>query len=246
MNYLSLAVVTIVLVSGILIATPKVQEKDTITVGIYPHMPPYQYIENGELKGFEIDLIKALGNKMDKQIIFVETDYKYGNYLAGKSGNVDVSISAITKTMARENDVVFSDIYMYSYCSLITNDKKYTKLTDFRNKKIGILKDSAFEDLANEYQKSMDFELIKYENFQSLHSDLLDQKIDGAFTDYYYHLNNDDKLGLYLVENLELHYFGIVSSKDNQYLIDDINKEMLNMKADGSLEDLKEKYFELN
>ena len=59
MNYLSLAVVTIVLVSGILIATPKVQEKDTITVGIYPHMPPYQYIENGELKGFEIDLIKA-------------------------------------------------------------------------------------------------------------------------------------------------------------------------------------------
>ncbi|MBA2861757.1 ABC transporter substrate-binding protein [Methanococcus maripaludis] len=246
MNPLPLAVVAALFVVGMCIITPEIQNNDCIIVGIYPHMPPYQYYKNGELKGFEIDLINELGRRMDKKIIFVETNYKYGNYLAGKSGNVDFSISAITKTTQRENDVVFSDIYMYSYCSLITNDKKYTKLTDFRDKKIGALADSTFEDLAEDYLKSMNFELIRYDNFQSMHSDLLADNLDGAFTDYRYHLNTDDKTGPYLVENLEIHYFGVVSSKDNKDLIDEINMELLNMKADGSLESLNEKYFEFN
>ncbi|MBA2869460.1 transporter substrate-binding domain-containing protein [Methanococcus maripaludis] len=57
-----------------IIVAPKIQNNDSIVVGIYPHMPPYQYLENGELKGFEIDLINELGQRMDKKIIFVETD----------------------------------------------------------------------------------------------------------------------------------------------------------------------------
>nr|WP_221429648.1 transporter substrate-binding domain-containing protein [Methanococcus maripaludis] len=106
--------------------------------------------------------------------------------------------------------------------------------------------DSTFDDFAEDYQKSMNFELIRYNNFKIMHSDLLANNLYGVFTDYQDHLNTDDKTEPHLVENLEIHYFGVVSSKDNENLIDKINMELLNMKADGSLESLNEKISNLN
>ncbi|MBA2853826.1 hypothetical protein HNP89_001802 [Methanococcus maripaludis] len=65
--------------------------------------------------------------------------------------------------------------------------------------KIGVLADSTFEDLAEDYQKSMNFELIRYNNFKIMHSDLLANNLYGVFTDYQDQLNTDDKTEPHLV-----------------------------------------------
>ena len=83
-----------------------------------------------------------------------------------------------------------------------------------------------------------------YGDFESLHKDLSDKKIDAVYTDYFYNLaTKDDYNELYLLENSDIHYFGIVSSKENSNLIYEINHELTNMKADGSLQKLQDKYF---
>lgn len=115
--------------------TKEYSESGTLTVGIYPYMPPYQYYENDKLEGFEIELVSEIARRMNKQIEFVETDDKYGNYVAARSGTVDVSISAITKTASREKDSIYSELYMNSYSSLVCVDSKYSRLADFEGKK---------------------------------------------------------------------------------------------------------------
>ncbi|MBA2862668.1 ABC transporter substrate-binding protein [Methanococcus maripaludis] len=244
--------ITLIILFSILVVTSACTntngcfESDTITVGIYPYMPPYQYYENGELKGFEIELISEIAKRMDKKIEFVETDYKYGNYIAARSGTVDVSISAITKTVLREEDSTYSQLYMNSYSSLVCLDSKYAGLADFGGKRIGVVDDTVYVDHAESYKKSVNFEIVKYHNYYDLNSALLNGDVDGILADYFvckYFKNNGDDLRI--IENTEIHYFGIVSSLDNEYLIDNINKILMGIYNDGTYEELRLKYFEI-
>jgi len=215
---------------------------DTITVGIYPHMPPYQYMEDGELKGFEIELISEIADRLHYKIVFVESDYKYENYLNAKNGNVDISISAITKTKERRDEVIFSNFYMRSYGSIITNNENYSKITDLNNKKIGVLSNSTFEELALSHRAEINSEIVPYNSFESLHTDLSDKKIDAAYTDYFYYLATKNEYpDVYFLENVYDHYFGMVSN--NPKLIEKVNRELDNMEEDGSLQKLHDKYF---
>ncbi|CAF30268.1 substrate-binding periplasmic protein [Methanococcus maripaludis] len=226
--------------------TKEYSESGTLTVGIYPYMPPYQYYENDKLEGFEIELVSEIARRMNKQIEFVETDDKYGNYVAARSGTVDVSISAITKTASREKDSIYSELYMNSYSSLVCVDSKYSRLADFEGKKIGIVDDTVYVDHAESYKKSVDFEIVKYYNYYDLNSALLDGEVDGALADYFtckYFMKNDDDLTI--IENTDIHYFGMVSSIGNEDLINNIDEVLMSMYNDGSYEKLRLKYFEI-
>jgi len=215
---------------------------DTITVGIYPHMPPYQYMEDGELKGFEIELISEIAERLHYKIVFVESDYKYENYLNAKNGDVDISISAITKTGARRDEIIFSNFYMYSYNSVVTNNENYSKITDLNNKKIGVLANSTFEELALSQRTEINSEIVPYPSFESLHNDLSNKKIDAVYTDYFYYLATKNEYPkIYFIKNTYTHYFGMVSN--NPKLIEKVNRELDLMEEDGSLQKLKDKYF---
>ncbi|MBA2869492.1 polar amino acid transport system substrate-binding protein [Methanococcus maripaludis] len=237
---------SILVITSACMGTKEYSESDTLTVGIYPYMPPYQYYGNGNLKGFEIELISEIAKRMNKKIEFVETNYKYGNYIAARSGTVDVSISAITKTASREKDSIYSELYMNSYSSLLCVDSKYSRLADFEGKKIGIVDDTVYVDHAESYKKSVDFEIVKYYNYYDLNSALLDGEVDGAFADYFtckYFMKNGDNLTI--IENTDIHYFGMVSSIGNEELINDMNEVLRAMYTDGSYEELRLKYFEI-
>lgn len=241
-----LILISILVITSACMDTKGRSESETITVGIYPYMPPYQYYENGNLKGFEIELISEITKRMNKKIEFVETNYKYGNYIVARSGTVDVSISAITKTASREKDSIYSELYMNSYSSLVCVDSKYSRLADFNGKKIGIVDDTVYVDHAESYKKSVDFEIVKYYNYYDLNSALLNGEVDAILADYFvcnYFKKNDDDLKI--LENTDIHYFGMVSSIGNEDLINNIDEVLMNMYNDGSYEKLRLKYFEI-
>ncbi|ABO35172.1 amino acid ABC transporter substrate-binding protein, PAAT family [Methanococcus maripaludis C5] len=221
-------------------------ESDKLVVGIYPYIPPYQYYEKGELKGFEIELISEIAKRMNKKVEFVETDYKYGNYIAARSGNVDCSISAITKTASREEDSLFSQLYMYSYSSLACLDLDYSSLTDFEGKKIGVVGDTVYVDHTESYKKSVNFEIVKYYDYYDLNSALVSGEVDGILADYfickYLKKNGTD---LNILENTDIHYFGIVFPLENEDLMKSINEYLLDMCDDGTYTKLRVKYFEI-
>ena len=86
-------------------------QKAKITVGTSADFKPFEYYdENGELTGFDIDLMKYIGEKIGFDIEFVNMSFDK-LIPAVVSGEVDCIISAITATDERKTIIDFSEPY---------------------------------------------------------------------------------------------------------------------------------------
>ena len=84
----------------------------TITVGINAEYAPFEYYnEDGELTGFDIDLMNYIGERIGYDIEYVE--FPFDRLLpAVASGEVDCAISAITITKERDGVVDYTRPYL--------------------------------------------------------------------------------------------------------------------------------------
>ncbi|MBQ7960459.1 MAG: transporter substrate-binding domain-containing protein [Clostridia bacterium] len=85
---------------------------EKIIVGINAEYPPFEYYdENGELTGFDIELMSYIGERIGFEIEYV--DMSFGELIpAVTSGKVDCAMSAITYTEERAQYVDYSELYL--------------------------------------------------------------------------------------------------------------------------------------
>ena len=73
------------------------KNNNTITFATSSLYPPFEFLENGILSGFDIDLAYAIGKELQKEVVF--EDMQFSAVLpALQSGIVDAAISTITIT----------------------------------------------------------------------------------------------------------------------------------------------------
>lgn len=84
---------------------------DVVKVGINAEFKPFEYYEGDELKGFDIELMNLIGEKVGKKIEFVNMDFD-ALIPAVLSGRVDCAISAITVTEDRDKVIDYSREYL--------------------------------------------------------------------------------------------------------------------------------------
>ncbi len=83
----------------------------TLIVGISPDYEPFGYYENGELTGFDVDLIKLIANELGYEIEF--KIYSFENLVSAVyTGDVDLAISAIAITEERKKSIDFTNVYI--------------------------------------------------------------------------------------------------------------------------------------
>lgn len=89
-----------------------------IIVGSDTAFPPFENVENGEVVGFDVDLMKAIGEKLGLQVEF--KSYKFDALITGLQAGTefDMVASAMTITDERKQSVDFSDPYINSNQSL--------------------------------------------------------------------------------------------------------------------------------
>ena len=86
-------------------------QKAKLTVGINAEFPPFEYYEGEELKGFDIDLMNYIGERIGFDIEFVNMSFDK-LIPAVVNGEVNCAISAITVTQERETVVDFTTPYL--------------------------------------------------------------------------------------------------------------------------------------
>lgn len=94
-------------------------------VGLSPGYPPFEFIKNGEIMGFDVDLVKEIAKDLDIKVEFVPMEFD-GLIAAIKAGKIDIIASGMNKTPEREKNVEFSIPYYQSlnyYVKLKDNDK---------------------------------------------------------------------------------------------------------------------------
>lgn len=100
-------------------------------VGVSPGYPPFEYKQNGELVGFDIDLVNAISKELGIKVEFVEMDFD-GLISAIKMGKIDIIASGMTKTPQRAKSVEFTKPY-YESVNYYVKHKENTNLNSIKD-----------------------------------------------------------------------------------------------------------------
>ena len=99
----------------------------TLHVAIYPGMPPFSFISNGEPSGLEIDLLTEWANRRGWRLEFLAMEFA-SQIPAVQTGKADMAMGAISITEERSKQVLFSDGYLESYIVLLTRKDEAGKV----------------------------------------------------------------------------------------------------------------------
>jgi polar amino acid transport system substrate-binding protein len=121
----------------------------TLTAAIVPNYPPFEFKdpETAELKGFDVDLGKALAAKVGLQLAWQETSFdQMLNSLA--TNRVDVILSGMTDLPERHEKADFLDYIKTGpqFFTLTENAKSFPSMDALCGKKVGSSRRTSFPD----------------------------------------------------------------------------------------------------
>ena len=229
-------------------------KKDTaqkIVVGLDDNFPPMGFKdEKNEIVGFDIDLAKEASKRLGREVEFKAIDWS-SKEAELKSGRVDILWNGLDITEKRKENMLFSDPYMDNRQIIFV--KKGTKDIKDEASMAGKVVGTQSASSAEEYMDGSAFfkekvkEVKKYSDFVSAFMDLENGRIDAVVGDEivgrYYMSKHPDSLEAVDVAIGEVSTFGIGFAKDNQQLRDDVQKVLNEMKADGTMGKISEKWF---
>lgn len=83
----------------------KTDADSVLKIGTNANFPPFESInEKGELIGFDIDLGRILGEKMNRNVVFKEFEFD-GLILALNQGQIDIILSGMSITESRQKEI---------------------------------------------------------------------------------------------------------------------------------------------
>ncbi|WP_251545846.1 transporter substrate-binding domain-containing protein [Limosilactobacillus caecicola] len=231
-------------------SSPQLVKKGTITVGLEGTYAPYSYREHGKLTGFEVDLARALAKKMGYKVKFVPT--KWDSLIAGVgSHKFDMAINNIAMTSARKKAYLFSTPYIYSKTALIMKKDNTTikNVNDIKGKKIAAATGTANADNV----KKFGGQNVSSDDFATAMALIRQGRVQAAMNSkeaflYYQRTNNASDLKAITVPTNKIpsQPIGILMAKNNKALKTKVDKALKELRKDGTLKRLSEKYFKEN
>ncbi len=121
----------------------------TLTVGVSADYAPFEFFNNGEIVGFDIDLMTEIAKRLGKSVKF--KDMSFDAILGSLSTQrIDAAISSITPTPERRKSIDFSREYIQSNrVMLCKGTSSINSVSDLVNATIGVQSGSTHETYAN-------------------------------------------------------------------------------------------------
>lgn len=155
---------------------------DTLRVGMSGGYFPFTYVEQDELKGFEVDVMNAVGELSGDDIEFVTASF---SGLAGmlESGRVDTIANQITITPEREAQYAFTAPYVYDGAQVVVRAGNETiqGVEDLSGKSVAVNLGSNYEQLLREQPNADDINIRTYES--NIEQDVALGRVDAFVMD---------------------------------------------------------------
>ncbi|RHW41140.1 ABC transporter substrate-binding protein [Neobacillus notoginsengisoli] len=249
---------TTVLLAGILSACGskddnakggKEGDKKTLTMATSADYPPFEYIEtekSNEIIGFDVDLAKALGEKLGYEIKVKDMDFN-GLVQALKSGQADLVLAGMTPNEKRKKNVDFSDIYYTASHMIITKkDSGIKALEDLEGKTVGVQLGSIQNDKAKDIQKEVKIKIEDRNRIPDLIQELKSGRFDAVIIEDTVakgFLEKETNLGGFTISEQPEEAGSAIAFKKNSELTKKFNDELKKMKENGELDKLIVKWF---
>ena len=117
----------------------KIKSRGKLIVGTSADWPPFEWIDNGQVVGIDIEIAKRIADKIGVELEI--KDMKFSALIeALKNDMVDMIIADISPTSKRELQVDFSIPYYFTKGNVIVilSDKNIMSVKDLYGKKIGV------------------------------------------------------------------------------------------------------------
>lgn len=219
-----------------------------LTVGTNAEFPPFEYVDdNGEPDGFDIALIKAIGEKLGVEVE-VE-NMEFASLISSIGSKVDVSIAGMTVTPERQESVDFSDSYYEAVQYVILPaDSEIATADDLVGKTIGVQLGTTGDFIATD--DIADSTVQQYNKAVDAVNDLINGRIDCVIVDKNPALVFESKFEGQVVAvdgaqfGFETEAYAIAIPKGDAALVDAINAALEEVKADGTFDELVATYIE--
>lgn len=218
-----------------------------LNVGTNAEFPPFEYVDdNGEPDGFDIALIKAIGEKMGVEVQ-VE-NMEFDALVASIGRKIDVAIAGMTITEERQKMVDFSNpYYMAVQYVILPEGSTIAGAEDLQGKAIGVQLGTTGDILAEEIEGA---EVAQYNKALDAVNDLVNGRLDCVIVDknpaLVFETKFEGKVTAVDGEQFgfETEEYAISLPKGDTELADKINAALQEMMEDGTFDALVEEYIE--
>ena len=225
----------------------RIQESGQIIVAMEGTWAPWTYHDDsGELVGYDVEVAKALAEKLGVTVKFVEGEWD--GLLAGlDDGRYDIMVNGVGITPTRQEKYDFSTPYAYNRTAVIVRGdyEEIHSMKDLAGKRTANTISSTYAALAESYGASVTGVDDLNQTIELLTSGRIDATLNAevVFADYQsVHPETDIKVAAY-ADEVEQVAIPVPKGEDSASLLEAINKALAEMDADGTLTALSEKYF---
>jgi len=223
----------------------KIRKAGVVVIGNGGAFPPFEYVENGQLVGYDIDLGNELAKRMGVKPQWVKIDFR-GLIPALTSGRVDMLLTAMAYTEDRAARIAFSDPYfMTGVAAAYAPNIVLEKPEDLIGKRIGVQIGTSGEQFVRELIGDKVGSLRTYDEFLLAIRDLEAGRVDVVVNTGPTIAFNVKQRGINVkvTDNFDSRIIGMNTRKDDTALLTEINRHIADMKKDGLLKELDLKWF---
>lgn len=221
----------------------KLVKDGKLTFAMSGLLKPLNYKENQELAGFDVEIGKEISKRIGLEANPVTNPWE--TIIQGLRGNkYDAIIGSMTATEERSKQVDFSIPYYVSGATVFisSENKEIKTVEDLKGKTIGVMQASTYVEDAKKYtDKIKEFPSEIYAL-----QDLPPGRLDAVITDRIVGISAMQESGLKiqaLGEVIKREEIAVAINKDNEVLLEAINKAIEEMVKDGTYKEISMKWF---
>ena len=220
----------------------KLATDGTLTMATNAYFPPYEYYDGQDVIGIDVDIAQAIADKLGLKLKIEDMEFD-SIITAVSTGKADLGLAGMTVTPDRQKNVDFSDSYATGIQSVIVKeDSTIAKIDDLEGKKIGVQLSTTGDIYAtDDFGKDS---VVQYNKGNDAVMALTQGQVDAVIIDNepaksYVAANKGLKIldTEYATEN-----YAACIAKDNTGLTKAVNKALAELKADGTLQKIVDKY----
>lgn len=247
-KFIKLSSIVLALVMSVCVfagcSSNEAEKSNVLTMATSADFPPYEYYENDEIVGIDIDIMNAVCEKIGMEL--EPQDMSFDSVIgAAQTGKTDIAMSGITITEDRKNMVDFTIPYTSTAQSIIVvAGGEISAKADLEGKKIGVQINTTGDTQVTE--EFGDDAVDRFQNgalaVESLKNGKVDcVVIDGEVAKALVAANEGLEI---IADAYSIEEYAIALKKGNTELLDKINAALEQLLADGTIDTIMDKYIE--
>jgi polar amino acid transport system substrate-binding protein len=243
-KFLLLALIMLV-AAGTLFAGGAQEGKEDLVVGTSAGFRPFEYREKGEVTGFDIDLMKAIGEELGREIVVKDMDFD-ALIEAVSTETIDVIAAGMTITDERKERVDFTDAYFSADQAVLVREESEITVdqpTDINMAKytIGVQNDTTGAFWVDE--NASNAEVRKYGKYIETIQDLENENLDMIVLDKPVAEAFEKNRPVKMIKVIPTDEKYGLAVKKGSPLLDDLNSALETVRNSDTWDELMAEYF---